>query len=85
MIVMTSTKVRQNFGEFLDKGSREIIIVKRQNREVGAFVPMADLEKLRKIKARDLEAVALSISEEATRNGMNESLLADILAEVNPS
>ncbi len=85
MVVMSSTQARQNFGEFLDRGSREIIIVKRQNRQVGAFVPISDLEKLRKLKAQELQNAALSVAEEAAEYGMNEAVLEEILAEINPS
>ena len=55
MITMSSTEARTKFGEFLDKGSHEPIIVKRQNRAVGAFIPMRDLEKLRQIRLQELD------------------------------
>jgi hypothetical protein len=82
---MSSTEARSNFGAFLDKGSREPIIVKRQNREIGAFVPMSDLKKLRKLRLQELDAVVHAASEEAARNGLTEDILNQILAEVNPS
>lgn len=82
---MSSTEARKNFGAFLDQGSREPIIVKRQNREVGAFVPMSDLAKLRKLRLQELDNAALAASEEAAKNGLTEEILNQILAEVNPS
>lgn len=85
MIEMTSTHARQHFGEFLDRGSREIIIVKRQNRKVGAFIPMSELEELRKWKAQTLRRHAHNLSQEAAEQGMTEEILDSILTEVNPS
>lgn len=85
MITMSSTEARANFGLFLDKGSREPVIVKRQNREVGAFVPMRDLEKLRQLRIEELRRSAKELSGEAQANGLTEEILNRILQEVNPS
>lgn len=85
MITMSSTEARTKFGEFLDKGSHEPIIVKRQNRAVGAFIPMRDLEKLRQIRLQELDQSAKDLSKKAAANGLTEDVLNQILAEVNPS
>ena len=85
MIPVSSTEARANFGEFLDRGSREPIIVKRQNREVGAFVPMADLKKLRQMRIKELDKTVQEASKEAAANGLTEETLNQILSEVNPS
>jgi len=85
MITMTSTEARQNFGEFLEKGSRQPIIVKRLNREIGAFVPMADWKKLQKIRMRELDETAQKLGGEAAEKRLTEDVLNQILAEVNPS
>lgn len=85
MITMTSTEARQNFGEFLEKGSRQPVIIRRQNREVGAFIPMADLEKLRRLRMQELDEMAKALSAEGEANGFTEAILNEILNEVNPS
>ncbi|WPJ97929.1 type II toxin-antitoxin system Phd/YefM family antitoxin [Coraliomargarita algicola] len=82
---MSSTEARANFGAFLDKGSREPVIVKRQNREVGAFVPMEDLKAIHRLRLRELREATAELSEEGRKNGMTEEILKDILEEVNPS
>jgi len=82
---MTSSEARRNFGEFLEKGSRQPVIIKRQNRELGAFVPMADLEKLRRIRMEELDSSAKAMSKKSKANGLTEDVLNKILAEVNPS
>ena len=85
MTIISSTEARQNFGAFLDLGSREIVVVKRQDREVGAFIPMSDLKKLRELKNKELREVARVLSEEAAVYGLTEDKLGEILSEVNPS
>lgn len=85
MLTISSTEVRQNFGAFLDRGSREIIIVKRQNREIGAFVPMAELKKLRAIQSKELRRAAVTLSNEAKAKGLTEEKLQKILTELNAS
>jgi len=85
MITMSSTEARANFGEFLDKGSREPVIVKRQNREIGAFVPMHDLQKLRRMRVDELSQSVQELSQEARSKGLTQKILDQILAEVNPS
>ena len=32
---MTATEARQNFGQFLDFGIQELVVIRRQNRELG--------------------------------------------------
>lgn len=85
MITMTSTEARLKFGEFLDKGSRQPVVITRQNREVGAFVPIEDLEKLRQLRLQDLDKKAEALSAEGAENGFTEAVLNEILDEVNPS
>jgi DNA-binding transcriptional regulator YhcF (GntR family) len=85
MITMSSTEARTKFGEFLDIGSREPVIVKRQNREIGAFVPMADLAKIRELRHAELRESVKELSEEGKANGFTEEILQQILNEVNPS
>jgi len=85
MTIISSTEARQNFGAFLDLGSREIVVVKRQDREVGAFIPMSDLKKLRELKNKELRKAAKLLSEEAAANGLTEDKLGEILSEVNQS
>ena len=85
MITISSTEARDNFAAFLDKGSREVVVVKRQNREVGAFIPMDELRKLQELRRKELDALAAQLSEEGRSNGLTAEILNEILDEVNPS
>ncbi len=85
MITMSSTEARQHFAELLELGSRQPVMIKRQNREVGVFIPMEDFQKLRQLQMKELNESVASLSEEAKANGLTEVLLNEILEEVNPS
>jgi prevent-host-death family protein len=85
MRTMSSTEARRNFSEFLDQGSRQPIIVTRQKRQIGAFVPMEDMERLRKLRMKELGDAARAASAEANAKGLTEAVLREILNEVNPS
>lgn len=49
---MTSPEARTQFGDFLKKGSREPVIIKRQQREIGAFIHIEEYRRLRKLSIR---------------------------------
>ncbi len=85
MITMTSTEARTNFGDFLEKGSREPVIIKRQQREIGAFIPIVEYRRLRKLSIRELSEAAHQVSDQASDRGLTEEKLNAILAEINPS
>ena len=85
MKTISSTDARQNFGLFLDTGSKEILVVKRQNREIGAFIPMKELEKLQKLRDREFKKAVKMLAGEAEANGLTEKKLEVILAGINPS
>jgi prevent-host-death family protein len=85
MITMSSSDARLRFGEFLDKGSREPILIKRQSREIGVFIPMKDFHKLQELRRSELRDAVNALSKEGRANGFTEKLLNKILSEVNPS
>ena len=82
---MSSTEARQNFGEFLDRGSRTPVLVKRKNREVGVFVPVEKFRRMEVLKSEQLRLAVERISNEARTDGLTEDILSSILEEVNPS
>ena len=85
MITMTSTEARTKFGDFLEKGSREAVIIKRQQREIGAFIPINEYRRLRTLSIRELKEAARDVSDKADNRGLTEEKLNEILAEINPS
>ncbi len=85
MITMTSTEARTNFGAFLEKGSKEHVVIKRQRREIGAFIPMEEYRRFRRLSIQELNEAARMISDKASDRGLTEEKLNEILAEINPS
>lgn len=78
---MTSTEVRTKFGEFLEKGSREPVIIMRQQREIGAFIPIEEYRRLRRLSIKELNEAAHQVSDKATDRGLTEDKLNKILSE----
>ncbi len=85
MITMTSTEARTKFGEFLEKGSRESVVIKRQQREIGVFIPIGEYRRLWRLSIKELQEAAYEVSDQSTQNGLTEEKLNEILAEINPS
>jgi prevent-host-death family protein len=85
MITMTSTEARTKFGEFLERGSREPVIIKRQQREIGAFIPIEEYRRFRKLSIKELAEAAGEISDKSFQNGLTEEKLNEILGEINAS
>jgi PHD/YefM family antitoxin component YafN of YafNO toxin-antitoxin module len=69
MKAMTASEARQNFGQFLDYGIQEPVVIKRHQRDLGVFLPMA--------LYRNLQA-------EARRSGLAAAALDRLLAAENP-
>jgi prevent-host-death family protein len=44
MKTMTAAQAKNSFGQFLDFAQREPVLVTKQNRPVGVFISMQDLE-----------------------------------------
>ncbi len=44
MKTMTAAQAKNSFGQFLDTAQREPVLVTKQNRPVGVFLSMKDLE-----------------------------------------
>jgi len=83
MKTMTATEARQNFGQFLDFGIQEPVVICRQKRELGVFLPMALYRKLVAVENRKILNVMDTLQSQAA--GLSESALEDLLAKENPS
>lgn len=85
MKTMTATAARQNFGQFLDFGIQEPVVIKRQKRDLGVFLPMALYRKLVEGENRKLIQAMDNLQAEAASSGLSESDLNLLLKEENPS
>ena len=85
MKAMTATEVRQNFGQFLDFGIQEPVVIKRHERELGIFLPMPLYRNLLSAQNRKITDSMDKIQSEARKSGLAEADLESILADENPS
>jgi prevent-host-death family protein len=75
MKTMTAAQAKNSFGQFLDHAQREPVLVTKQNRPVGVFLSMKDLEGT-VLGERALRAHAEGyLGQEESRNFL-DSLLA---------
>jgi PHD/YefM family antitoxin component YafN of YafNO toxin-antitoxin module len=85
MKTMTASRVRQNFGQFLDFGIQEPVVIKRQKRALGVFLPMALYRKLVEGENRKVMEAMDQLQAEAGDGGLTESELDGLLEAENPS
>ena len=83
MRTMTATDARQNFGQFLDFGIQEPVVIRRQKRELGVFLPLALYRKLVAGENRKIAEAMGRLQSEA--GGLSESALEALLEDENPS
>lgn len=73
---MTASEVRQNFGQFLDYGIQEPVVVKRQKRELGVFLPMG---LYRRMLARQNSRILAEVDiVQVAAGGLSESVLDEL-------
>jgi PHD/YefM family antitoxin component YafN of YafNO toxin-antitoxin module len=85
MKTITASQARQNFGEFLETGIREPIVIKRHRRELGIFLPMTLYSRLVEGLNANVSRAMDDLQVEVAGGELNEEILRDLLAEENPS
>ena len=85
MKTITASQARQNFGEFLETGIREPIVIKRHRRELGIFLPMTLYSRLVEGLNANVSRAMDDLQIEVAGGELNEEILRDLLAEENPS
>ena len=85
MKTITASQARQNFGEFLETGIREPIVIKRHRRELGIFLPMTLYSRLVEGLNANVSRAMDDLQVEVAGGELNEEILRELLAEENPS
>jgi PHD/YefM family antitoxin component YafN of YafNO toxin-antitoxin module len=85
MKAMTASEARQNFGQFLDYGIQEPVVIKRHQRDLGVFLPMALYRNLVSAQNRKITRSMDKLQAEARKNGLTAATLDRLLAAENPS
>ena len=81
MHTYTANEAKTRFGEFLDRAQREPVRVMRHERVVGVMVSAQDYEAMRAFYANRLRRTLDESAAAAARAGMNEDVLANLLAD----
>ncbi|MEJ5209574.1 type II toxin-antitoxin system Phd/YefM family antitoxin [Denitratimonas sp. CY0512] len=81
MRTYTANEAKTRFGEFLDRAQREPVRVMRHERIVGVMVSAQDYEAMRAFYANRLHRTLDESAAAAARAGMNEDVLANLLAD----
>jgi len=85
MRAMTASEARQNFGQFLDYAIQEPVVIKRHQRDLGVFVPMALYRNLVSGQNRKITGAMDELQAEAGRAGLTQEALDQVLSKENPS
>jgi len=85
MKAMTASEARQNFGQFLDYGIQEPVVIKRHQRDLGVFLPMALYRNLVSSQNRKVAKSMDKLQSEARQSGLTAAQLNRLLATENPS
>jgi prevent-host-death family protein len=82
---VSATHAKQNFAAVLDSAQREPVVIRRHNRDVAVVVSPEDFEKIRRANILELQALADRVGNRAASLGMNEQVLAELLADKEAS
>lgn len=72
---------KNQFGRLIDAAQAEPVRVTKQGRPVGVFMSEAQYERLRGAAWQRLRDTVEAMREEASRNGLSEEALADLLRD----
>lgn len=74
-------EVQARFDEILDEAQQQLIVIRRQGRDVAAIVSAADFERLRALNVQSFLGLREEVAREAVANGLTENGLADLLGD----
>jgi prevent-host-death family protein len=80
MPTVSATHAKQNFAAILDQAQREPVRIRRHDREVAVLISPEEFERLRKDRWEEFNRLSSIAAEQAKSNGLDESTLAEILA-----
>jgi PHD/YefM family antitoxin component YafN of YafNO toxin-antitoxin module len=81
MRTYTANEAKTRFGEFIDDAQRAPVRVMRRDRVVGVMVSAQDYEAMRAFYANRLRDKMGKTAEEASKAGLTEEKLAELLAD----
>lgn len=81
MQTLSAQEAKTRFGHLLDLAQREPVRILRRKHVVGVVVSAEDFEAMREFYAHRLQAGMAAAAEEASRAGLTEEHLQELLAD----
>jgi len=81
MRTISASEAKQGFSALIDAASREPVIIQRQKRDVAVVLSITEFERLKRLNVAEFQRLCDRIGERAQAAGMNESRLAELLAQ----
>lgn len=82
---VSATEAKQSLAALLDLSQREPVLIRRHDRDISVLVSAAEYEEFRRLKADELDRFCAQVGARAKALGMNEKVLARLLAEDRPA
>ncbi|HWG20226.1 MAG TPA: type II toxin-antitoxin system Phd/YefM family antitoxin [Terracidiphilus sp.] len=81
MTTVSATHAKQNFAAILDQAQREPVRIRRHDRDVAVLISPEEYERIRQLRAREMQRIAEENSRYAESQGMTDALLQKLMAD----
>lgn len=85
MQTVSATEAKQKLASLLDTAQREPVMIRRHDRDIAVVLSPAEYQRLRSLHISEFERFSDRVSDEAARRGLNETILAELLTDVDPA
>ncbi|WP_024539518.1 type II toxin-antitoxin system Phd/YefM family antitoxin [Comamonas badia] len=83
MRTVPASEAKQAFASVLDTAMHEPVLIQRQKRDVAVVLSMAEYERLTRLNVAEFQRFCDQIGERATREGLDDAALAELLDETS--
>jgi len=81
MKTISATEAKRNFAAVLDDVREGPVLIRRHERDAAVVISAVEYKELRRLKVDQVMQLCREITDFATSQGMNEELLAELLAD----
>ena len=81
MKAVSATDAKQRFAALLDAARRELVVIRRQNRDVAVIMSAEEYERIRDLNAAEFERFCDRVAAHAKARGLTESALKKLMKD----
>ncbi|HET6546626.1 MAG TPA: type II toxin-antitoxin system Phd/YefM family antitoxin [Rhodanobacteraceae bacterium] len=81
MKTISASHAKQSFASVLDATAQGPVVIQRQKRDTAVILSMQEYERLARLNVAEFQRFCDSIGADAASRGMDESVLAGLLAD----